>query len=197
MNKYYICPYGPIQFHGRTVNAARVLLYATTESTVAYRAQPMRDYCLAVITDPLPSTQAAIDADGIINTLPFTSDDLDREWQTINQSVQDTVLAWLTAKNIPTTWIVGTSTILDILTFVVRLHNLCQMTGTNFLQGDLSLPYNSFNTTRRNAFRAAVEAWLATQGRAVNWASLGLTNSTPLGTILTTVVDILDIPVRL
>lgn len=196
-NSYYFCPFEQIQWNGRTVYAARVLLHLHGEAYRAYRAQTARDYCLAVIENPLPETTAAIQADGSIRTLPITSDDLDRTWAEVPSAARDTVQSWLTERNIPYAWVTGSHTIGDVLRFVVRLHLLVQITGVNFFQGDLSLRYNDFPLAQRNAFRSAVDAWLAQQGRTVNWQAMGLSNNTPLGTVLTVVTQTLAIPVEL
>jgi len=195
MNAYYLCPYESMSYMGRTVYAARVLLHLHGETHRAYRAQPARAYCLTVVADPSPVTQAAIESDGAIRTLPITSDDLATPLGILGQNAQDTLRAFLTEHTIPTGWITASTTIGEVLRFVINLHLLCQMTGVNFLQGDLTSQYRDFPATQRTAFRAAIDAYLATQGRAVDWAALGLSNTTPLGTVLTVVAQALNLAV--
>ena len=162
-------------------NGPRLLIYAPvgglrSQFEVPFGAAGLgKPFCVCwVETDD--TTLAAMDADAQIIRLPWGPAELDQTFADLPGAVQTGIVNRLETARIPADWIQPTTTLRQLLGFVLRVIVCARELGTQFPELDLSLTLASISAARRNAIRN----WLAANGAT----SADLTNTSTIREVL-------------
>lgn len=200
-NNYYIAPFelvyaiGGGRFaltnpgNGRAIRASRVAVYGTWDQTRGTRLTTIKGggaagfgktWSLARVQDENPALglidYAALDADPSISRLPVGPDVLGREFGTFAQPVQDAIIARLEALRLPANLIQPTTTIRQIVGYIIRVLFCAQQLGVDFPELDLSATWASVPLAQRQR----VLTWA--QARGVS--TTGLNNQSSMRVIV-------------
>lgn len=150
-----------------------------------------KSWCVTLVTVPDADTATldALDSDPNILRIPFgRADVLGRTFGDLPGAVQTAIVNAFEARRIPADWITPTTTLRQLLAFVLRLLLCAQALGTSFPELDLTATLRSITLARRNAIRN----WLAANGAT----SADLVNSSTIRQVLTRLVQVRT-PIRL
>lgn len=173
--EYYLAPVELITRGLRQSTGSRVELYRDQMADPSLAqlgsiipAAGVKAWCATALDAPQEVHDAA-SADGLIVRVPTNV--LSRTWGELSAAVQNAVLNAMAARRIPSDWITASTTIRQIIGYILRCLDLTvRMTaaGATFPEADLTLTFGSLPANVRNQIR--------------NWANA---NSIPNGDITT------------
>ena len=156
MIRYYLAPYEPVSFGGRTPSATRCLNYLIGEPYRQWsvRGNPQKNWCLCMVDTSL-ALHSTIQADAQITLIPFLDNEseylsLGSTISQINSISRDNISNFLEARRVPTDWILGTHTIRQVLNFVVRYFLIVQKLKNDYPEFDLSDTVADIPTAQKN-----------------------------------------------
>ena len=173
-SRLYLSPIVQINLNGRTPFASKVLEYVRKPGITSIMPNPYRNWCLTYCRDITNTEHNLIDADSEIREIPFSALDLTVSELTSNQ--RTAIQNWLENNQIPIDWITGSTTIRELLRFIIRFAHLIQILKNDFPSELLDATVSDIPNARRQ--------------RMLNWAQAnnidtsGITLLTPIRVVL-------------
>jgi hypothetical protein len=153
--RFYLCGMAVISPAGpRPRTAPRVLLYAPAARWAMVYGGTGKGVCVC-LADTTDEEHAAALGDAGIVAPPINPDAMDVPVGSIPAAWQTAVAAWLDARRIPRDWIVGSTTLRELLRYIIRLLEICRdgrLSG-NYPEADLDLTVGSLSQAQRGALR--------------------------------------------
>lgn len=204
---YYVAPYVPLvalaaggtfappPATGRPTNGPRLLIYGVWDwargtglhvQRAAGAAGAAKDWCLCRV-EQTSAVLTQIDGDNQIIRLPFGPGNLSAPWSSLALSVRNVAYTALESRGIDMDWVVPSTTIREVVNYVVRILRACQQLGTDYPELTLTDTYAAVSPGQRQR----IEAWLRAKGST----SAGLGDSTSIRTLVRRLagVDWLDV----
>lgn len=125
--RFYLTPYGPGYLPGHpSTNASKVIIYlADDDSHAVVRANPWKNWSLAWVS-AAEATHTAIQADAEITLIPLWNAGMEylpvsAQVSEIAEPYRSHISTFLENHRIPTGWIVGTTTIAQVLRRTIQI----------------------------------------------------------------------------
>ena len=149
--QYYLAPWQTILTPHGSAQASRVLTYARL-NTSTVKANGVKAWCLTGI-DTDAAIHAALAGDPDIFALPFGALDLDSFVSSIPTAKRNAMAAWMENHGLPTDWIVGTTTVREVVKQIIRALLACQRLGIDYPETSLDNTWATLPLRMQNAIR--------------------------------------------
>lgn len=137
-----------------------------------------KPWCLCLVT--VPDVESAllntISLDAQTVDLRFGRDALDMLVSDLPQAVREAAANFLEARGVPMDWITPSTTVREVIQFIVRLLKAVQSLDADYPEVDLDQTFSTIPAAQRNRIRN----WAVARGLPVG----AISNSTPIRTIV-------------
>jgi len=132
--------------------------------------------CLVTVPDVDTTSLDAIAQDAQTVDMRFGRIELDTPVSSLPQAVREAAVTVLENRRIPSDWITGSTTVREVIVFIVRLLNACQSLGVDFPEVDLTQTFSTIPALQR----VRIRAWATARNIDVG----DIINSTPIRAVI-------------